>query len=1016
MRKTHRYLILILLLAFALRLFRLGEQSLWYDEGVSWYLTQFSLSELIRWTAADIQPPFYYLILWAAVRLFGASEFALRFPSVIFGVLTVPVIWQIANGRMANGRMGEWRMANGEWANSAPRTTTQSKTHYSLFAILSSLFVAFAPLMVYYSQEARMYTLLVFQAALGSYLFLQLTGRAAKKHTAIAYVLVMASALYTHYFSVFLLLAHFIYNISIAFSAGLRFTKDERRKTKDERRTTSRNLTLKTQDQDPEPRTPNPQPHYLLFTIHYSLFIAIAVLFVPWLPVLLSRLGDDPSYWPGALKLSEAVQDVFISFAVGGKREMIFEADGLALAIGFAVLLLISLILLLRASFTIHHSPFTIRHSSLRFRSKQAFILHPFGKLRASLSSFILFLLLWLVIPVASILLLSWQTPKFNPRYVMISWPAFALILSAGLTLMDKCTIRHSSFVLRHSSLVMVLLFIVFSWGFSLRNWFFVPEFSKDDFKHVAQFIRERYTPGDTVLLSSGHFFPVWQYYFGAENWTPLPKMETLDVKHVTNFSITPQLERALRGKSGAWLVQWQDEVVDPNGVIPLLLDSSARRVEDEFHYGNFWGVKLAYWQLPANLEFPADFPATQRAEFNFGNLVTLRGWLQLPGDDAEVTLFWQARQPLMQDYQVLLRLLDDAGVEWSDGTRVVRPADYLYPTTRWTPNSVVAGRQTLPWLSGAPPGNYWLEVGWLTADGEGVDVLDANGNPQRRVVTLGPIHVTRPVGGAAVDNSMLLRVGLLELLSGSFEPPEAEAGSRVVFDAVWQVSGQRSAVDGQQESVSLAAWRDAAGARFALSPSLPIPANYPPGTVFRSRSKLTTPFEAAAGLATLLAQAGNEQVSAGQLTLLPTERNFALPPELDIQADVNFGNQTTLLGATVDTLSLSPGQSTQLTLYWRAEAPFSEDYTVFVHLLGLDGTPLVIADHAPPRPTSNWIEGEIIADPVTLTLPADTPPGVYPLEVGFYNTNNPNYPRLPLADNSADYVILAEVIAGERD
>jgi len=54
MRKTHRYLILILLLAFALRLFHLGEQSLWYDEGVSWYLTQFNLPDLIRWTAADI--------------------------------------------------------------------------------------------------------------------------------------------------------------------------------------------------------------------------------------------------------------------------------------------------------------------------------------------------------------------------------------------------------------------------------------------------------------------------------------------------------------------------------------------------------------------------------------------------------------------------------------------------------------------------------------------------------------------------------------------------------------------------------------------------------------------------------------------------------------------------------------------------------------------------------------------------------------------------------------------------
>jgi uncharacterized membrane protein len=138
-----------------------------------------------------------------------------------------------------------------------------------------------------------MYTLLVFQATLGSYLFLRLTGEKAKNRIAVAHVLVMASALYTHYFSAFLLLAHFIYVTSTALSTGLRFTKNP-----------------KLQTPNPKPQTPNP-----LFTIHYSLFIAIAILFAPWLPILLSRLGDDPSYWPGALKLSEAVQDVFISFA-----------------------------------------------------------------------------------------------------------------------------------------------------------------------------------------------------------------------------------------------------------------------------------------------------------------------------------------------------------------------------------------------------------------------------------------------------------------------------------------------------------------------------------------------------------------------------------------------------------------------------------------------------------------------------------------------------------------------------
>ena len=51
-------LILIVWLALALRLFLLGQQSLWYDEGVTWYLTRFNLLGLIRWTAGDIHIEF----------------------------------------------------------------------------------------------------------------------------------------------------------------------------------------------------------------------------------------------------------------------------------------------------------------------------------------------------------------------------------------------------------------------------------------------------------------------------------------------------------------------------------------------------------------------------------------------------------------------------------------------------------------------------------------------------------------------------------------------------------------------------------------------------------------------------------------------------------------------------------------------------------------------------------------------------------------------------------------------
>jgi hypothetical protein len=67
-----RVLAMILVLAgFALRLYKLGGESLWYDETVSVYLATEPLVELIGHTARDIHPPGYYLMLyaWRVLRL-----------------------------------------------------------------------------------------------------------------------------------------------------------------------------------------------------------------------------------------------------------------------------------------------------------------------------------------------------------------------------------------------------------------------------------------------------------------------------------------------------------------------------------------------------------------------------------------------------------------------------------------------------------------------------------------------------------------------------------------------------------------------------------------------------------------------------------------------------------------------------------------------------------------------------------------------------------------------------------
>lgn len=175
---------IILLTAFATRLYRLGVASLWYDETVSVYLAQQDLDELIRHTAGDIHPPLYYILLHFWGRLAGWSEFAMAFVSFWFSILLIALVYRITP----------------EWFNAR-------------VALIAALLIAISPYNLWYAQEVRMYTLGV-TLGLASVYFLV---RWMRQQTTddrhqivfsrdwIAYVIVSALGLYTLYYFAFLL-------------------------------------------------------------------------------------------------------------------------------------------------------------------------------------------------------------------------------------------------------------------------------------------------------------------------------------------------------------------------------------------------------------------------------------------------------------------------------------------------------------------------------------------------------------------------------------------------------------------------------------------------------------------------------------------------------------------------------------------------------------------------------------------------------------------------------------------
>jgi hypothetical protein len=121
----------LVLLAFLIRLVHLEAQSIWWDEAITIHLATADLGELLADRATHVHPPLYFLLMKGWVALAGVSAFAVRFVSVWFNVLLVPVAYAFGCG----------------WLD---RRT----------GLVSAVLMALSPLYVVYSQEARVYALL----------------------------------------------------------------------------------------------------------------------------------------------------------------------------------------------------------------------------------------------------------------------------------------------------------------------------------------------------------------------------------------------------------------------------------------------------------------------------------------------------------------------------------------------------------------------------------------------------------------------------------------------------------------------------------------------------------------------------------------------------------------------------------------------------------------------------------------------------------------------------------------
>jgi mannosyltransferase len=165
--------------AFAVRLWGLGAQSLWYDETVSAFLARASLPDLLAHTARDIHPPGYYLLLHGWQGLTHPTpahglEFLFAYPSLWFGLLILTLTFVL-------GR----------------------RLFSPTVALVALWLAAIHPFQIWYSQEVRMYTIGACWGLLALWALLQL--HAARRTLPWAFVAMTASAagLYTLYYFLF---------------------------------------------------------------------------------------------------------------------------------------------------------------------------------------------------------------------------------------------------------------------------------------------------------------------------------------------------------------------------------------------------------------------------------------------------------------------------------------------------------------------------------------------------------------------------------------------------------------------------------------------------------------------------------------------------------------------------------------------------------------------------------------------------------------------------------------------
>ena len=396
------------LVAAAVRLFRLGHQSLWIDEVFTWYSAGMGGPLSLRDVLENVHGPLYSLLTWGVLHTLGDAEWAMRLPSALAGILTVPAMaWLAARwlGREA--------------------------------AVPAAWLAAGSPFLVWYSQEARNYSLLVLAVCLSLAALLELQRRCEVAHVA-RWLALAALALFS--------------NLSFALLAPLQLRW--------------------WLAGDPATR-----PARLRWLAVGALVLLLAA--APWFGSIArtwdwKRLQPDRSAVAGETALrgsttfhAAAVPFALHAFAVGytlgpSLRELREHAGGA----------------------TLRRHAGELAATGLVFAALGAAGIVALARRKRLADT-----LLWLVAPGLVVSYFAAQNFKvFHPRYLAVSLPCVLLVLVAAFTDLPSRWRRIGTAA------------VAALWAMSLYQHYFVADYAREDYRGALAVVRERIAPGEQVL------------------------------------------------------------------------------------------------------------------------------------------------------------------------------------------------------------------------------------------------------------------------------------------------------------------------------------------------------------------------------------------------------------------------------------------------------------------------------------------------------------------------------------